>query len=504
MNRKERRLQKKKDAKRALSPDQMVRRAHKLQNAGNYAEAEALFRQVLTANPNHAGALHLLGVLAAQVGNAEKSVELIERALALQPSLAEAHRNLGSSLQNLGRLEESVQSFRTALSLKPDYADAFLGLGISLQDLGRLGDAEDAYRQAVTLDAALAEAHRCLAHVKKFKDRDADLDAMEKAFAKTGGKGRLDDTGKMHLAFGLGKAFEDLQDFEQAFDHFLKANTLRRQAYDFSITDEEQRIEQMKRLFPKDLVSRARDAEAGDVTPVFVLGMPRSGTSLVEQIIASHPNVHGAGELTDLSEVVGLCMQKIPPEQRSHDLGGVDTDVFAAGGRDYIARLKAYANGEAFVTDKTPHNFLIVGMIKLMLPHAKVIHCRRDPVDTCLSIFKNYFPTSGMDYAYDLAELGQFYKLYEGLMDHWQSAMPGFIHEVRYEDVVADLEGQARALLDFCGLEWNDACLAFHKAKRPVRTASSAQVRKPLYTSSVKLWKRYEDRLGPLLKALQG
>ena len=222
----------------------------------------------------------------------------------------------------------------------------------------------------------------------------------------------------------------------------------------------------------------------------------------MEQILASHPKVYGAGELDCLKQIVSSIFSKIDYAKFIYNVNQERVD-FSGAGNEYIYMIRKHSDTARFITDKMPSNFLRIGMIKLILPNAKVIHCCRDPLDTCVSIFKNYFSLDGNYYAYDLRELGQYYNLYRDLMNHWHSVLPDFIYDIQYEDVVADQEKQSRALLEYCGLEWDDACLEFYRTDRPVRTASAAQVRRPIYKDSVQSWKRYENWLSPLLEVLR-
>ena len=240
--------------------------------------------------------------------------------------------------------------------------------------------------------------------------------------------------------------------------------------------------------------------------PIFIVGMPRSGTTLVEQIIASHPYAYGAGELNTLSEVVkNLCRQKNMGHY-PQCISGLDHDDFKRLGSAYLKNLAVYrSKNERCITNKMPHNFLYIGLIKKILPWAKVIHCKRDPMDTCFSIFKKFFTEKNSHpYAYEMNELGRYYNLYSDLMKHWHNLLPDFVHDIEYEKLVMDQEEQTRKLLAYCGLPWDDACLAFHKTKRRVATASSVQVRQPMYTDSVELWKQHAKQLEPLRRAIYG
>jgi hypothetical protein len=243
-----------------------------------------------------------------------------------------------------------------------------------------------------------------------------------------------------------------------------------------------------------------------DRTPIFILGMPRSGTSLAEQILASHPDVHGAGELGDLRKV--LASVKSTEEESLSGmvpaaLLDLDASAFSDLGQKYIARIRGYSADAKYITDKMPHNFMQIGLIRTILPNARVIHCTRDPMDNCLSIFKKPLANHHA-YSNNMSELGQYYGLYRNLMDHWSETLPGFVYDHSYEELIKSEKEQVSRLLEFCGLDWDDACLEFHKTRRKVRTASNAQVRRPIYTDSVQLWKRYEKQLEPLKAAIYG
>ena len=534
--------------------------------AGRLSDAESIYQQILQADPNQPVALHLHGVIAHQVGKHDTAVDLITKALAIKPDYAkahynlgnalkeacerdaaiqayqkaiahdpghaEAHNNLGLALQDQGKLDTAVASHNKALALAPDNAEALSNRGLALQGLGMLDEAVASYHKALAiapdsakchnnlgnaqqdmgqLDAAVAsyhkalaiapdyaEAHRHLSNAYKFSEYNDDIRAMEDAYALPD----LGDQQRMHLAFALGKSFEDLRQYKKAFGFYLTANALKRRTFEYSIEADEKYFDRLEKVFTLDLFRTHSNAGSSDDSPIFILGMPRSGTTLVEQLLASHSNVHGAGELKYLQNIVASRFAKNDDPKLAESLAMASSAAFSDAGDDYIRRIREHRHGTGFITDKMPHNFRLIGMIRLMLPKAIIIHCCRDPLDTCLSIFKSYFSASGNYYAYDLGELGRYYTLYRDLMDHWHRVLPGFIYDIHYEDLVANQEGQTRALLSHCGLEWDDACLDFHRTDRPVRTASAVQVRRPIYTDSIQSWKRYENWIEPLLDAM--
>jgi tetratricopeptide (TPR) repeat protein len=496
-------------------------------------EAASNYQKAITANPNLTEAYNNLAVVFREMGRQDDAVATYQKALAINPDLAEAHYNIGNVFNDLGRLDDSVASHQAALAINPNYVDAHINLGIALYKLGDMEEAIASYNKALNIepdhvvanfnlgvafqsqgqfdnaaaqfqktldiDPNYAEAHRHLSVIKAYSEDDNDIATMESAFSSPD----LSDEQRMHLAFGLGKTFEDLRQYEKGFSYLATGNAIKRGTFDYFIEEEKKYFRNLKNLFSPKLFSKIQSVGSLDETPIFILGMPRSGTTLVEQILASHPEVYGAGELKNLNQTIDANFGQRNDNTFANGVNLASAENFSHAGSEYIRMIKERADTAQFITDKMPGNFELIGMIKLMLPNAKVIHCCRDPRDTCLSIFKNYFSADGHHYAYELSELGQYYTLYRDLMKHWHNVLPGFIYDIHYEDVVADQERHSRALLEYCGLEWNDACLKFHETQRTVRTASSVQVRKPIYNDSIQLWKRYEEWLSPLLEELQ-
>ncbi|MDX8495456.1 sulfotransferase [Mesorhizobium sp. VK22B] len=543
-----------------------MQRALQLHQAGRRQEAESLYRQVLGQQPNHAAALHFLGLLLHQTGRSEEGLDLIEQSVTLQsrnadflnnmgtvmrdlgrvaaaadffrgaveirPDQLAARDNLGSSLKQLGqfegaeeiyrgtigrnpfhvrariglaetlqeagRLDEAIALFRESLSIRPKDAELLYGLGVAMMEKGKLTDAADLARQAVAIAPAMAKAWLLLTQVKRQSERDPELAGMEAEHAKAPRK----SLARMQLSFGLGKANDDLKDYGRAFDYFAEGNSIRRKGIDYDPVRTRDEFEAMKAVFDKAFFEKHRTSNISDDTPIFVVGMPRSGTTLVEQIIASHPQVFGAGELSILKTAVGKQFPMSMPGGFPWGIADIPDKAFAEAGQAYLDMLHTRYPGFRHVTDKMPGNFLLVGFLHMMLPKAKIVHCARDAAATCLSIFKVHFRGDSHRYGYDLGELADFHNLYTDIMAHWHKVLPGVVHDVRYEDFVADQEGQTRALMAQLGLPWDDKVLSFHETDRPVRTASAAQVRQPMYQGSVDLWKRYGDRLKPLLDRL--
>ena len=468
--------------------------------AGRLLKAESIYRQILQTDPNHPVALHLLGVIAHQVEENIVAEEFIAKAIEINPEYAEAYSNLGNVLRKLGRTEDAVKSYQRALSLRSDMPEALTNLGNALRDLGQLDKATKYYRKAISLDADYSAAHSNLSSCQEHHVYSDEIRAMEELFDRS----EKSSSTRLDTAFGLGKAFEDLGRYNEAFDFYVEGNKIKRSTFSYSVRDDELFVVRSKSVFNRELYRGVKNAGYKSRAPIFILGMPRSGTSLVEQILSAHKEISAAGELPYIRK---LCFPSDKdgkggnsyPENVIHY---TREDIRLLGSK-YAKQLKARAPKAKNITDKMPGNFLAIGFIKLILPNARIIHCARNPADTCASIFKMNF-AAGLPYAYDQIEIARYYNLYSDIMKHWHTVFPGYIFDLHYEDLVSGQEEQSKRLIDYCGLDWDSACLDFHKTDRPVATASSTQVRRPIYKSSVQSWKQYEKQLAPLLEALTG
>jgi len=476
-----------------------------------FDEAADLLRRALvieqTSDKIH---LHYGSVLLDQK-KVDEAAEAAARALALNPNNHDTVNLIGRIAFARGDLDDALANHRRALTLKPDLADAHNNMGNVLKELGQLREAEAAFVEALRLDPAVAGVYVNLADSKKFVPGDPHLAAMEMLAAKRDG---LSKTDRMQLDFALGKAYADLKDYPRSFRHLHAGNAAKRRTIAYDETATFELFDQIERVFTAETITAKRGGGDPSPAPIFIVGMPRSGTTLIEQIIASHPMVHGAGELQALNDVI-LTARSADGSTRAYPdfVPTLDPAALRQIGARYVASLRelVVSRSEAEkaqraerITDKMPSNYFFVGLIHLALPNAKIIHTMRDPVDTCVSCFSKLF-SAEQNHTYDLAELGRYYARYERLMAHWRRVLPqGRFLDIRYEDVVADLESQARRIIAHCGLPWDDRCLAYHRTERPVRTASATQVRQPIYRNAVGRWRVYEDQLGPLLRALGG
>ena len=503
---------------------------------GRHQEANRVLGAALRAQPGNWQLWNLAGVVAKAMGKPDGAEQCLRRAIALAPDYVEAHYNLGLLLQQARRAEEALAAYREALRVAPDHKRALNNLSDLLVDLDRVDEAIQCCRQAIALDPGYAKAHhnlgrayshagrfeealpalyraielapeqeregyyRTLAFTKHFSPGDPDLAKME-ALAQN--RAALPADSRMKLDFALGKAYGDIGERSRAFTHLLAGNQeMRRQTpYDEAAALAE--LDRIAAAYSPALMNARQGAGHRTDVHVFIVGMPRSGSTLVEQILASHPQVYGAGECLDFLTLAGAM--RIPGDRPllPDGIAELPDGGLQWLGQGYAERLRPRAPQAARIIDKNLGNFKHLGLLHLALPNARIIHTRRDAVDTCLSCFSHLF-SGDHPYAYNLAELGRYWRAYDRLMAHWRKVLPpGVLLDLQYEDVVDDLEGQARRLVEHCGLEWNQACLSFHKTERVVRTASLTQVRQPIYRTSVRKWQAYGDRLQPLLEALQ-
>jgi tetratricopeptide (TPR) repeat protein len=460
------------------------------QAQGRLDEAVACYERALALQPDYADAHNNLGNTLATQDKIDSAIAHYERALALKPDWAYAHNNLGNALVIENRIDDARKHYERAIALKPDYANAYNNLGNIFKEQGNFQDAMAQYERAIAINPDYVEAHLNRAEIESFAPGDPDLQALE-ALA---GRNNLPESKAVYVHFALAKALDDIGDYARAFEHFRTGNALKRRQIHYEERAVLGLFERIASVFDRGLFRRFEGQGNPSQVPVFVLGMPRSGSTLIEQILAGHPQIHGAGELT--------ILEKMEPSGFPESVADLDAAVLHQLGESYLSRLPEVADGKVRIIDKLLGNFLRIGLIHLMLPNARIIHVSRHPADTCFSCYSKLF-TFGLYFSYHLAELGRYYRAYSELMAHWRSVLPpGAMLEVAYEDVVDDLEGQARRLIHYCDLPWDDRCRSFHKTNRPVRTASAVQVRRPLFRSSLGRWRRYAANLGPLLDEL--
>ncbi|HEX5238341.1 MAG TPA: tetratricopeptide repeat protein [Sphingomicrobium sp.] len=492
-----------------------------IQQNPKYVEAHNNLAQLLFAEKHEVEALRILGealkfapanvqtlLLTAKIQLKRNNLQAAEQAARLalneEPENAEALTLLGQVLHEVDHYEEALDVLDRAVQKSPDNAEALNFYGVALKSVGRLDEAREHILRALKLNDSMYGAYANLNDLIDFSDGiGAELFDRMDAIFEAAPDGESEQFLALHFAYA--KALDDRGQHEKALDHYIIGGRMKRAQLDYKESETFAFFDGIMAAFPKEAFENRQYPGLPDDRPVFIVGMPRSGSTLVEQILSSHPDVYGAGEVKYLARALGQLRDRFPslpkyPEMASK-ITPAQLDIVA---KNYQQALAQGADDAKKITDKLLTNYFFLGLINLLFPDAKVIHTRRDPVDTCLSGFTKLFKDD-MPHSYDLGELGRYYGKYRELMSYWEKVLPsGFMTTVDYEDVVADTEKEARRLIEFLGLPWNDKCLEFHKSDRPVKTASVAQVRKPIYRTAVERWKKYGSGLQPLVDAIGG
>ena len=508
------------------------------------AVAEKLLREFLKAHPTDVAAMRMLAEVGSRLGRYEDAEHLLARCLALAPGFAEARANyagvlyrankpaeslaqakrllehdprnpasqnmLAASLARLGESAHAIECYEAVLKDYPHQPHGWMSYGHTLKVVGRRDDAVAAYRKAIALLPGLGEAWWSLANLKTFRFADKDVVEMRTQLDRD----EIAGEDRYHLHFALGKALEDAGDFAQAFHHYEQGNALRKARVAYDPDENAERVLRSKAVFTHAFFCQRAAVGCKARDPIFIVGLPRSGSTLIEQILSSHPQVEGTMELPDIMSIAGRLGEKKKRGEKSlypESLRALAPAEFARLGEEYLQRTRIQRRlARPFFTDKMPNNFAHVGLIHLILPNAKIIDARRHPLGCCFSNFKQHF-ARGQGFTYDLAGMGRYYRDYVGLMAHFDAVLPGCVHRVLYEQMVANPEAEIRRLLAFCDLPFEAGCLRFYETERTVRTASSEQVRQPIYRDAVEHWQNFEpwlaplrDALGPILDAYPG
>jgi tetratricopeptide (TPR) repeat protein len=503
-------------------------KAQHLFNRGNkffdqraFAEATALYEQAVELDSSHAEALNNLGASLSYLGRHEEAEQYFRQSMAIKPNYANPYSNLGNLLRQKSALPEAEVFLRRALKLKPNYTEARINLGLTLLFLGRLRDAKACFAKALKAAPSNVQAMLGMAQLATLEGRFEEADTTLKRIVELDPKmpaawAALTLTRKMtnadgewfkraseiatsgvlpleeaSLRFAMGKYCDDVNDFEQAFANFKRGNELMKTAAeDYDRKEYSHLVDELIRVYSREAISKIGAAGSSSTKPVFVVGMPRSGTSLAEQIIAAHPAAYGAGELGFWAALIA--------KDTALKLGILGELTRPKVAEEYLCILEGRSANASHVVDKAPVNSDFLGLIYAVFPNARVIYMQRDPIDTCLSCYFQQFLT-GLNFTLDLSDLAHHYREHQRIMAHWRAVLPpGFILDVPYEELVADQEGWSRKMLEFIGLEWDPRCLDFHTNKRQVATASAWQVRQKIYKTSVARWRNYEKFIGPL------
>lgn len=508
--------------------------AAELLEQGKLADAEPLIRAILRDNPADVSAMRLLADLGIRVNQLKDARHLLERCLELAPNYHLARHNYatllmqrqelpaaleqaakllsvdprdpnylllkGSILVRLGEHPEALEIYETVLKHYPRQAGPQLNYGHTLKTVGRLDEAIAAYRRAIELNPGMGEAYWSLANLKTFRFSQQEMDAMKSAVTTRGGEAG----DQAHLAFALGKALEDQQQYDESFRYYQRGNAVRRIGHRFDPRKNLYNTARQLHTCTAEFFAARSGWGCPARDPIFVVGLPRAGSTLLEQILASHSQVEGTAELPDviaLSRRLGGASRAQPAGRYPEVLTELPAAKFAEMGQGYLDSTGIQRGDRPFFIDKMPNNFLHIGLIHLMLPNARIIDARRHPMAGCFAGFKQLF-AQGQTFTYDLKDIGYYYRNYVKIMDHWDEVLPGRVLRVQYEDMVLDTEAQIRRVLDYCELPFEETCLRFYETERAVRTPSSEQVRQPIFTGGLEQWRHFEQHLDPLKKAL--
>ena len=488
------------------------------------------YERAIALDPDFADAHNNIGIVFSELGQLDEAIMSYKAAITLQFDYAEAHYNLGLIFHDLKRLDEATQSYKTAIAFQSDYADAHYNLGILYHDVGQLKMAIDSikmaikinpenadthkylgntfqsngqideaikcYEKALSINPFHADAHRNLSTIKNYIHDDDQINLMQDLLLN----GNLSQSDLVHINFALAKANEDLGKKDDLFKSLNEGNRLRKEELNYSLNkdlDEHSNLKRLININPSNSKESVK-FKSSKIRPIFIVGMPRSGTSLVEQILSSHQKIHGAGELSTLNNLIVPIINDCILKDKK-----VTEDSYLSVRNEYLSYISRLNVSETIITDKMPTNFRYIGFILKAFPEAKIIHLNRDSRAICWSIYKSYFPGEGLGWAFNMKDLAGYYNSYIDLMSFWHQLFPRKIYDICYEDLTTNQEEETRKLLKYCELEWDDNCLNFHNNKRAVKTTSSLQVRKKMYQGSSEVWKKYESYLQPLIKVLK-
>ena len=475
-------------AARLKDAKQAIKRAKK--KGFDAKKLEKLLSQTRISTESDAEAHFNLGNALQRIGRFSEAEASYNQAIAIRAKYAEAHNNLGVTLQQTGRLGEAEASYNKAIALRPDYVEAHNNLGVTLQQMGRLSEAEASYNQAIALKPDFAEAYRQWTQLKKLDGQDERVLKMLELYRDAS----MSDEQRCHINFGLAKVCEDLDDFERAFTHYADGNELRKKFLGYDVSQDVELFRKIKVNYPLlEQVSFEPEELSIEPTPIFIVGMPRSGTTLVEQIVSSHPLVTGGGELP-YADLLGSAM--------ATDFSDSNPEGLLNFRNNYLDKLEGHSGGRLWITDKAPRNFRYLGLLAKAFPEAKFIHVKRRPEAVCWGNFKTFFNSHHLGYAWSIGDIVAYYKLYQSLMEFWDSKLGHKVYNLDYELLTDNQEPETRKLISFIGLPWEKSCLHPEDNTKTVLTASNLQVRQKVYRGSSEQWKKYEPFLNGAFTSL--
>jgi len=455
-----------------------------------FSKAEESYKKAISLKTNFSEAYYNLGIVLKNNSKLEDAEKCYKQTIHLKPDFAEAYNNLGTVLENLGKLNESEVNYRKALTLKPNFAEAHNNLGTNLEQQGKLNDAQKCFEKAILINPGFANAHRQLSLIKKFDKYDDHFNQIQKLYLDK----NISDQNLCHVNFSLAKIHEDLENYEKAFKHFAEGNQIQKKIIKYNINKDVQLFDQIKSNFKKIKKNTHKiQLNKNDITPVFIIGMPRSGTTLVEQIISSHSKVIGLGELPFVSQF-GFSILR--------DLSKYNKDTISKFRDNYLEKLRRLANGNLMICDKMPQNFLYIDLIVASFPEAKILQVKRDPAAVCWANYKQLFRSKDLGYSYSIDDIIEYHRLYEDLMRFWKTLFKDKIYEIDYESLTTNHEVEIKKLITYLELNWEEGCLSPEKNKRSVSTASNIQIRNKIFKGSSEKWKKYKPFLNGVLDNL--
>ena len=460
----------------------------------NLTDAEALLRRATSLAPDYTQAWVSLGTLLHETNRYREALECFRKVIAQEPEHAPAWGGLANAQAHAGDMQGSAQSYERALNLNPRIAGHHMGYGHVLKTLGDQPAALSHYRAAIEQKPDFGEVYWSMANLKVFRFEGAEVAAMEQQLERSD----LTDSAEIHFRFALGKAHEDSGDYDKAWHYYETGNRRQRDKVFHDPVAMVVRHEAIIQVFSAEFFAKHAGSGFEDPAPIFIVGLPRSGSTLIEQILASHSQVEGTAELPNLNRLAeSIGRYRTDRKEYPHSVVELRSRDFRAYGKQYIEETRdSRSTSKPRFTDKLPNNFSHVGLAHLVLPNARIINARRHPLDSCLGGYKQLFG-KGQHFTYDAMDLATYYRQYHQTMKHWHRVLPGKVLDVHYEETVVDLETQVRRILEHCGLPFEEGCVRFHETQRAIKTASSEQVRRPIYTDAVGYWRRFEKHLGP-------
>jgi len=462
------------------------------------ADSIKYYQNGLVIDPNYAMIYNNLGLIyyentnlsnESKSNNFEEAENLYKKSISLDENVPETHTNLGNLYNFLNRSHESIESHLKAIKVNSKFWIAYINLSNVYVAIGKYKEAKESLEKAIILKPDLSIAHRLISRLINYKKNDKHLNHLKKLYDELENKNSED---KINISVALGKAYEDTENFDKSFECYKKANVCKKEKITFSMETEKKYFDEIKFTYSLNLIKEMENFGSKKDGSIFIVGMPRSGSTLIEQIISSHSKVHGADEIETLPKIVDKYFRNVNINLFLQGVFDLDKDILQKMGNEYESVMKKISKKAKKTTDKLLINFLNIGLIKIILPKSKIIHCYRDPKDNVFSIFKNQFTGDKINYAYDINDIISYYNQYKDLMNYWNKIFPTFIYNIKYENLINDTENQIKNLIKFCDLKWEDGCLKFYNNKKPIKTASDTQARSKIYNSSINSWKNYK------------